>query len=68
MYNFASAVFFDIRGFIVKNWLYIYDPKYCPSLATTFSHLSVSVRIPSKKLLIFWGDPRIDLIFDFIRT
>ena len=25
MYNFASAVsFFEIRGFIVKNWLYIW--------------------------------------------
>jgi len=38
--------FSEIRGFIVKNWLYIYDSKYCPSLATTFSHLSGSVRIP----------------------
>jgi len=34
----------DIRGFIVKHWLYIYDSKYCPSLATTFSHLSGSIR------------------------
>ena len=42
MYNFASAVFFP-KFFIVKNWLYIYDSKYCPSLATTFSHLSGSV-------------------------
>jgi len=41
--------FFEIRGFIVKNWLYIYDWKYCPSLATTFSHLSDSVRIPRRK-------------------
>ena len=40
MYNFAAAVFSEIRGFIVKNWLYIYDSKYCPSLATTFFHLS----------------------------
>ena len=30
--------FSEIRGFIVKNWLHIYDSKYCPSLATTFSH------------------------------
>ena len=22
--------FSEIRGFIVKNWLYIYDSKYCP--------------------------------------
>jgi len=41
--------FVDIRGFIVKNWLYIYDSKYCPSQATTFSHLSGSVRIPRRK-------------------
>ena len=34
--------FSEIRSFIVKNWLYIYDSKYCPSLATTFSHLSGS--------------------------
>jgi len=32
--------FSEIQGFIVKNWLYIYDSKYCPSLATTFSYLS----------------------------
>ena len=57
--------FSEIRGFIVKNWLYIYDSKYCPSLVTTFSHLSGSVRIPSKKLVIFWGYPRIDPIFYF---
>jgi len=37
--------FSEIRGFLVKNWLYIYDP----SLATTFSHLSGSVRIPRRK-------------------
>jgi len=41
--------FSEIRGFIVKNWLYIYDSKYCPSLAITFSHLSGSVRIPHRK-------------------
>ena len=41
--------FSEIRGFIVKNWLYIYDSKYCPSLATTFSHLSGSARIPRRK-------------------
>ena len=41
--------FSEIRDFIVKNWLYIYDSKYCPSLATTFSHLSGSVRIPRRK-------------------
>jgi len=41
--------FSEIRGFIVKNWLYIYDSKYCPSLATTFSHLSGSVRIPRRE-------------------
>ena len=35
-------LFSEIRGFIVKNWLYIYDSKYCPSLATIFSHLSVA--------------------------
>jgi len=34
--------FSEIRGFIVKNWLYIYDSKYCPSLTTTFFHLSVA--------------------------
>ena len=46
--------FSEIRGFIVKNWLYIYDSKYCPSLATTFSHLSGSETNPaSKKLIIF---------------
>jgi len=41
--------FFEIRAFIIKNWLYIYDSKYCPSLATTFSHLSGSERIPRRK-------------------
>jgi len=41
--------FSEFRGFIVKNWLYIYDSKYCPSLVTTFSHLSDSVRIPRRK-------------------
>ena len=41
--------FSEIRGFTVKNWLYIYNSKYCPSLATTFSHLSGSVRIPRRK-------------------
>jgi len=41
--------FSEIRGFIVKNWLYIYDSKYCLSLTTTFSHLSGSVRIPRRK-------------------
>ena len=41
--------FSEIRGFIVKNWLYIYDSKYCPLLATTFSHLLGSVRIPRRK-------------------
>jgi len=41
--------FSEIRGFIVKNWLYIYDSKYCPSLATTFSHLSSRIRIPRRK-------------------
>ena len=44
--------FSEIRGFIVKNWLYIYDSKYCPSLATTFSHLS-GTNPTSKKLVIF---------------
>ena len=44
------SFFSEIRCFIVKNWLYIYDSKYCwPSLATTFSHLSGSVRIPRRK-------------------
>jgi len=41
--------FSEIRDFIVKNWLYIYDSKYCPSLATTFSHLSGSIRILRRK-------------------
>jgi len=41
--------FSEIRGFIIKNWLYIFDSKYCPSLATTFSHVSGSVRIPRRK-------------------
>jgi len=49
VYNFASVVFSEIRSFIVKNWLYIYNSKYCPSLVTTFSHLSGSVRIPRRK-------------------
>jgi len=35
--TFLPPFFPEIRGFIVKNWLYIYDSKYCPSLATTFS-------------------------------
>ena len=39
--------FSEIRGFILKNWIYIYDSKYCPSLATTFFHLS-GVRIPRR--------------------
>jgi len=44
-----SPFFSKIRGFIVKNWLYIYDSKYCSSLVTTFSYLSSSVRIPRRK-------------------
>jgi len=28
--------FSEIRGFIVKNWLYIYDSKYCPLLSSIF--------------------------------
>ena len=32
--------FFRNSRLYCKNWLYIYDSKYCPSLATTFSHLS----------------------------
>ena len=47
--RFFPEGFILIRGFIVKNWLYIYDSKYCPSLAITFSHLSGSVRIPREK-------------------
>jgi len=46
--------FSEIQGFIVKNWLYIYDSKYCPSLATTFSHLSGSERIPRRKKLVIF--------------
>jgi len=42
-------LFSEIRGFIIKNWLYIYDSKYCPSLVTTFSYLSGSVRILCRK-------------------
>ena len=38
-----------IWGFIDKKWLSIYDSKYCPSLATTFFHLSGNCRIPSRK-------------------
>jgi len=53
VYNFRRF-FVDIRGFIVKNWLYIYDSKYCPSLATTFSHLSGSVRILHRKNYSFF--------------
>ncbi|GFT40250.1 uncharacterized protein TNCV_627541 [Trichonephila clavipes] len=33
----------------LKNTLYIYDSKYCPSLDATFSHLSGSVRIRVEK-------------------
>jgi len=40
--------FSEIRGFIVKNWLYTFMIQ-SPSLATTFSHLSGSVRIPRRK-------------------
>jgi len=35
--------FSEIRGLIVKNWLYIYDSKY--SIAGALSHLSGSIRI-----------------------
>ena len=38
-----------IWGFILKKWLPIYNSKYCPSLATTFFHLSGNRRIPSRK-------------------
>jgi len=41
--------FSEIRGFIVKNWLYIYDSKYCPSLATTFSHFRVAYEFRGEK-------------------
>ena len=49
VYNFASAVFPKIWGFILKKWLPIYDSKYCPSIATTFYHLSGNCWIPSQK-------------------
>ena len=32
--------FHRIWGFILKKWLPIYDLKYCPTLGTTFFHLS----------------------------
>ena len=41
--------FLEIWGFIVKNRLQCNHSKYCPSLATTFSHLSGNLRIPSRK-------------------
>ena len=53
-------------GFILKNWLPLYDLKYCPSLANTFfpSFWQFSDTI-SKKRCVFWDDPWIDLFFDF---
>ena len=57
--------FSEIRGFIIKNWLYIYDSKCCPSLATIFCHLSTSVRIPRRKTGHLLRLPRIDPIFYF---
>ena len=42
--------------FFIKNWAFIvkerylmFYSKYCPSLATTFSHLSGSIWIPRRK-------------------
>ena len=48
--------FLEIWGFIVKNRLQCYHSKYCPSLATTFSHLSVN-------LILSWKN---DVDFDAI--
>ena len=42
--------FSEIRGFIVKHWLYIYDSKYCPSLTITFSHLRVAYESGVEKI------------------
>ena len=57
MYNFVSAVFFRNSRLYCKN-LYIYDSKYCPSLATTFFHLSGSVRIPHQKNWLYIYDSK----------
>ena len=44
------------RPFFIKKWEFIvkernlmFYSKYCPSLATTFSHLSDSIRTPRQK-------------------
>lgn len=50
MHICCTILFFSkIWGFTVKNCLYIYNSKYCPSLATTCFHLSGSIRIPRRK-------------------
>jgi len=36
-------------GFIVKKLYNVFYSKYCPSLVTTFSHLSGSISIPCRK-------------------
>ena len=41
--------FSKIKSFIAKKCLQMYYSKYCPSLATTFSHLSGNFRIPARK-------------------
>jgi len=60
-------IFLEIRGFIVKNWLYIYDSKYYPSLATTFFRIAYESRVEKTGHLFqaFPGYPRIDPIFYF---
>ena len=57
MYSFAFAVIPKILDFILKKWLPIYDSIYCPSLATTFFHLSVNCRIPSRKW-VHYNNPK----------
>ena len=37
---------------------------YCPSLATTFAHLSSRAQIPLQSVFICWGYPWIKLFFD----
>jgi len=60
MCNFAFVVFFEIQVFIVKNWLYIYDSKYCPLVYFWLLHKNVSAAQPGLIFLIETNDSQGD--------
>ena len=44
-----EGLFCKITALFLKKWLPVNHSKYCPYSATTFFHLSGSIRIPRRK-------------------